>query len=168
MNGRRVRLAVLAPLVVSTLAAGAVGLAVSPAAAAASPSCGVSRADGRAGLKVVGEDFESDKAVFIESAHGAQGTVRTDGDGSFSATINHARGTITARQVGGPEVRCGTAEQGGRKSAQEQYAAGYKAGYAAMRRDCDVQRLKGVTVNKNFREGFRDGAAAAEKKFCGD
>jgi hypothetical protein len=166
MNGRRVRLVVLVPLVVSSLTAGAVGLAAS-SAATASPTCGVSRADGRANLEVIGEDFAPDKAVFIESAHGAQGTVRTDADGNFSATITHARGTITAQQVGGPEVRCGTAEQGGRQSAQEQYAAGYKAGYAAMKSDCDVQRLQGVTVNRNFREGFRDGAAAAEKKFCG-
>lgn len=167
MNGRRVRLAVLVPLVVSSLTAGAVELAASPAAAA-SPTCGVSRADGRANLKVIGRDFESNKAVFIESAQGAQGTVRTDAGGNFSATITHARGTVTARQVGGPEVGCGTAERGGRQSAQEQYAAGYKAGYAAMKRACDVRRLQGVTVNENFREGFRDGAAAAEKKFCGD
>lgn len=167
MNGRRVRLAVLVPLVVSSLTAGAVELAASPAAAA-SPTCAVSRADGRANLKVIGEDFEPSKAVFIESAHGAQGTVRTDAGGNFSATITQARGTITAQQVGGPAVRCGTAEQGARQSAQEQYAAGYKAGYAAMKSDCDVQQLQSVTVNENFRQGFRDGAAAAEKKFCGD
>ncbi|MEU8973943.1 hypothetical protein AB0D11_32550 [Streptomyces monashensis] len=166
MNGRCVRRAVLVPLVVSSLTAGAVELAASPAAAA-SPTCGVSRADGRASLAVVGEGFEPDKAVFIESAHGAQGTERTDAGGNFAATITNARGTITARQVGGPEVRCGTAEQGGRQSAQEQYAAGYKAGYAAMKSDCDVRQLQGVTVNENFRRGFRDGAAAAAK-FCRD
>ncbi|MER6024971.1 hypothetical protein [Streptomyces sp. NPDC001851] len=165
MNGRCVRLAVLVPLVVSSLTAGAVELAASPAAAA-SPTCGVSRADGPASLAVVGEGFEPDKAVFIESAHGAQGTERTDVGGNFSATITHARGTITARQVGGPEVRCGTAEQGARQNAQEQYAAGYKAGYAAMKSDCDVRGLQRVTVNENFRRGFSDGAAAAAK-FCG-
>ncbi|UFR02363.1 hypothetical protein KBP30_14750 [Streptomyces sp. Go40/10] len=165
MDGRRVRLAVLTPLAVSALTAGAV-TAAAPPAAAASPTCGVSRADGPTHLEVVGEDFEPDKAVFVESAHGAEGTVRTDAAGAFSATISHAAGTVSARQVGGPEVRCGTAEQGARMNAQEQYAAGYKAGYAAMKNDCDVRDLKRVPVNDNFRNGFEDGAAAAGKKFC--
>ncbi|MEU6593164.1 hypothetical protein ABZ923_28740 [Streptomyces sp. NPDC046881] len=165
MKGRRVRLAVLTPLAVSALTAGTVALAAAPAAAA-SPTCGVSRADGPMHLEVVGEDFTPDKAVFIESAHGAEGTVRTDAGGAFSATISHAAGTVTARQAGGPEVRCGTAEQGARRNAQQQYAAGYKAGYAAMKNDCDVQDLKRVPVNDNFRNGFADGAAAAAKKFC--
>ncbi|MFG3015454.1 hypothetical protein ACGFZB_34455 [Streptomyces cinerochromogenes] len=171
MDGRRVRLAVLTPLAVSALtvpaSAVAVTAAAAPSAAAAAPTCGVSRGDGMMRLEVVGEDFRPDKAVFIESAHGAEGTVRTDADGVFSATISHAAGTVTARQVGGPEVRCGTAEQGARMNAQEQYAAGYKAGYAAMKNDCDVRDLKRVPVNDNFRNGFEDGAAAAGKKFCG-
>jgi hypothetical protein len=37
-----------------------------------------------------------------------------------------------------------------------------------MKSDCDVRQLQGVTVNENFREGFKAGAAAAEKKFCRD
>ncbi|WP_159048932.1 hypothetical protein [Streptomyces sp. NRRL B-3648] len=166
MNGRRVRLAVLTPLTVSALAAGTVALAAPPAAAASSPTCAVSRADGPAHLEVVGEDFRPDKAVFVDSAHGAHATVRTDADGAFAATVSQAAGTVTARQAGGPEVGCGTAEQGARMNAREQYAAGYKAGYAAMKNDCDVRDLKRVPVNDNFRNGFRDGAAAAAKKFC--
>ncbi|MES9523836.1 hypothetical protein [Streptomyces capoamus] len=164
MDGRRVRLAVLAPLV-PALAAGTVALAAPPAAAA-SPSCGVSRAGGPAYLEVVGEDFTPDKAVFVESAHGAHGTVRTGADGAFAVRIGHAAGTVTARQAGGPEVSCGTAGQGARWSAQEQYAAGYKAGYAAMKNDCDVRDLQRVPVGDTFRKGFEDGAAAARKTFC--
>ncbi|MEU6670749.1 hypothetical protein [Streptomyces sp. NPDC046727] len=166
MNGRRVRLAVLAPLAVSSLAFGAVTFSA-PNAAAATPTCGVRNTDNPKNLLVSGKDFKPNKAVAVESASGAEGTVRADASGVFSLTVTDASGTVSAQQIGGPEVKCGTAEQGEQKNAQEQYAAGFQQGFQKMRETCKAEVPQGaVAVDENFRQGFNDGAAKAEQRFC--
>ncbi|MEV5144469.1 hypothetical protein [Streptomyces sp. NPDC052727] len=169
MNGRRVRLAVLAPLAVSSLALGAVTFTASTATAA-SPTCGVRSTNDPKNLQVSGKDFKPNKAVAVESANGSEGTVKTDASGSFSLTVTDASGTVSAQQVGGPEVKCGTAEQGEQKNAREQFRQGFKDGFADIKQDCkENKKNQGVTAaDPNWQSGYKAGAEAALKRFCKD
>ncbi|MEU5082184.1 MULTISPECIES: hypothetical protein [Streptomyces] len=172
MNGRRVRLAVLAPLAVSSLALGAVTFSA-PTATAASPTCSVRNTDNPNNLLVSGKDFKPNKSVAVESANGAEGNVKADATGRFSLTVTDASGTISAQQIGGPVVGCGTAEEGEQKNAKEQYREGFDQGFASVKKNCNAQQQgqqqqqQGIApVDENFQRGFKDGADAAANRFC--
>ncbi|MFF5437417.1 hypothetical protein [Streptomyces achromogenes] len=170
MNARRVRLAVLAPLAVSSLALGAVTFSA-PTAAAASPSCSVRNTDNPNNLTVSGRDFKPNKSVAVESASGSEGSARADATGRFSLTVTDASGTVSAQQIGGPVVGCGTAEEGEQKNAKEQYRDGFDQGFAAVKRNCNAQQQQQqglVGVDENFQKGFKDGAKRAGQLFCED
>ncbi|MDN3261018.1 hypothetical protein QWJ26_14590 [Streptomyces sp. CSDS2] len=167
MNGRRVRLAVLAPLTVSSLAWGAVTFSA-PTAAAASPSCSVTSTNTPGNLQVSGRDFRPNKSVAVESANGSEGSVKADATGRFSLTVTGASGTVSAQQIGGPVVGCGTAAEGEQKNAREQFREGFRQGFATVRENCDKrERQRGFArVDENFERGFNAGADAAARRFC--
>ncbi|CAL9454347.1 MULTISPECIES: hypothetical protein [Streptomyces] len=168
MNARRVRLAVLAPLAVSSLALGTVTFSASTAAAA-SPTCSVRSTDNPRNLLVSGRNFEPHRLVAVSSASGGVRAVRAGATGRFSLTITDASGTVRARQSGGRTVRCGTAGTG-QDNARKQYREGFRQGFAAVRANCDAtQPRQGfAAVDENFRKGFRDGARLASRQFCED
>ncbi|MFG2932286.1 hypothetical protein [Streptomyces achromogenes] len=167
MNGRRVRLAVLAPLAVSSLALGAVTFSA-PAATAASPTCSVTGTDNPNNLLVSGRDFRPNRSVAVESANGSEGSVRADATGRFSLTVTDASGTVSAQQIGGPVVGCGTAAEGEQKNAKEQFNEGFRQGFAAVRENCDRREPQRgfARVDENFERGFNAGVDAATKRFC--
>jgi hypothetical protein len=167
MNGRRVRLAVLAPLAVSSLALGAVTFSA-PTATAASPTCSVRNTGNPNNLLVSGRDFRPNKSVAVESANGSEGSVRADATGRFSLTVTDASGTVSAQQIGGPVVGCGTAEEGEQKNAKEQFNEGFRQGFAAVRENCDRREPQRgfARVDENFERGFNAGADAAARRFC--
>ncbi|MEU3526130.1 hypothetical protein AB0E62_20065 [Streptomyces sp. NPDC038707] len=169
MKARRVRLAVLAPLAVSSLALGTVTFSASTAAAA-SPTCSVRSTDNPRNLLVSGRNFKPNKFVAVTSASGGVGGVRAGATGRFSLTVTDARGTVRARQFGGSPVRCGTAGTGEQDNARKQYREGFRQGFAAVRENCDAtQPRQGfAAVDENFRRGFRDGAKLASERFCED
>lgn len=168
MNGRRVRLAVLAPLAVSSLALGSVTFSAA-SAAAATPSCSVARATDPNAVQISGQDFKPNKTIVVASSDGADGSVKADASGSFSLKITGAEGAVSAQQVGGPEAKCGSVAEQEKQGAQKQYAEGWNAGYAAKKKDCKAQPPQGaVPLDENWKEGFNAGAAEAAKKFCKD
>ncbi|GAA2736101.1 hypothetical protein [Streptomyces nogalater] len=169
MNARRVRLAVLAPVAVSSLALGTVTFSAS-SAAAASPTCSVRNTENPRNLLVSGRDFRPNKSVAVESASGAEGSARADATGRFSLTVTGASGTVTAQQIGGPVVGCGTAEEGEQRNARQQYREGFRQGFATVRENCDTrERQRGFArVDENFEKGFKDGANLASRRFCED
>ncbi|WP_181796459.1 hypothetical protein [Streptomyces sp. WELS2] len=170
MNARRVRLAVLAPMAVSSLVLGTVTFSTTTAAAA-SPTCSVRNTGNPDNLLVSGNGFRPNKAVAVESANGSEGSVKADATGRFSLTVTDASGTVSAQQIGGPVVGCGTAEEGEQKNAKDQYNQGFKQGFAAVKENCDAQQQQqqnqGLTrVDENFQRGFKDGAKQATEEFC--
>ncbi|MFF4716109.1 hypothetical protein ACFY2V_32655 [Streptomyces eurythermus] len=169
MNGRRVRLAVLAPLAVSSLALGTVTFSATTAAAA-SPTCSVRNTDNPRNLLVSGKDFRPNKSVAVESADGAEGSVRADATGRFTLTVTDASGTVSAQQIGGSVVGCGTAEEGEQGNAQEQYKKGFDQGFATVRKNCAATEPQQgfAAVDPNFEKGFKDGAKQASRQFCED
>lgn len=167
MNGRRVRLAILTPLAVSSLALGAVTFSAGTAGAA-SPSCGLSKTGTADVVQVTGKDFRPNKQVALESGAGNEGTVRSDANGGWSLQVGKAEGTITAQQIGGPEVRCGTVEETEQNDARAQFKQGYKEGFADMKADCRKNQRQGVAADPNWQEGYDKGSAAAERRYCED
>ncbi|MFF9088184.1 hypothetical protein ACF1BE_17495 [Streptomyces sp. NPDC014991] len=168
MNGRRVRLAVLAPLAVSSLALGSMTFSASTAVAA-TPSCSVARATAANTVQVSGKDFKANRTVVVASSDGADGSAKADASGNFSLTITGAEGAVSAQQVGGTEAQCGSVAEQEKKNAQDQFSQGYRQGFADMRKDCKKNMpQQDVAPDPNWEAGFDKGAAAAAKQFCND
>ncbi|MFB0618255.1 hypothetical protein [Streptomyces sp. AGS-58] len=168
MNGRRVRLAVLAPLAVSSLALGSLSFSATTAAAA-SPSCSVGTGSGQNTVQVRGSGFKPNKTVVVDSSRGADGSVRANANGRFSTTIMGARGFVTAHQVGTSGARCGMAKPGQQNNAMMQYRQGFKDGFADLKKDCKKNQQQFAVpqkVDPNWQRGYNDGAALASKRFC--
>ncbi|MFF1284164.1 hypothetical protein [Streptomyces sp. NPDC058299] len=170
MNGRRVRLAVLAPLAVSSLALGSMTFSATTAAAA-SPSCSVGTGNGQNAVRVSGSGFKPNKSIVVDSSQGADRSVRANGNGSFSTTIMGARGFVTAHQVGTSGARCGMVKKGQQNDAKAQYRQGFKDGFADLKKDCKKNQHQFAVpqkVDPNWQKGYDAGAATASKQFCND
>ncbi|WP_411107722.1 hypothetical protein [Streptomyces sp. cmx-4-9] len=163
----RTRLAVLTPLLVSSLGLGAVGLAVSSAhAAVPDASCLVKTQHNGAKVTVNGSGFKPKTKVLVEGSTGKTFTANVTGSGSFGVA-NLPAGSYTATQSGTGEVSCGSAKESGQKDAQGQFRKGFKDGFADLRQDCKQKANPGLTaVDPNYEKGYTAGAAQAVKQFC--
>ncbi|MFF8724972.1 hypothetical protein ACF073_00600 [Streptomyces sp. NPDC015171] len=165
MNGRRARLAVLAPVAVSSLAVGMVTFSAA-SARAASPDCGLAKTATPDILSVSGQDFKPNKQVALESGAGHEGAIKADASGAWTLQVSSAEGTITAQQIGGPEVKCGTVDQTEQKNAKAQYRQGFREGFADMKADCKSNPPQQAAPDPNWQQGFKDGSDVAAKRFC--
>ncbi|MFE3526941.1 hypothetical protein ACFXOD_36265 [Streptomyces sp. NPDC059161] len=160
------RLVVVGPLAVSSLALGALALPVGPAHAA-TPSMTCSLSDSTAipgGFDVLVKGAKPGVEVQVKEAHGgASGAA--DANGEFKSGFG-PRGPATATQ-GKTTISCGTVSQANQHDAQAQYSKGFRQGLADTKADCKKQPPQGLTaVDPNFEKGYNAGAAAGLAKFC--
>ncbi|AVH54622.1 hypothetical protein C4B68_00895 [Streptomyces dengpaensis] len=163
------RLAVLAPLAVSSLALGSVTFLAAPAQSAPNPSCGLSKTEDPSRFTVSGKNFKPNEDVLFKAGAAPAGTTTTDAKGSFTAQINGPEGTVKAVQIdGGPTVTCGTVAETEEQNETDAYLEGRKKGYAEGKKCEDAQEPPQDFGPRDpgWREGFDDGKAEAEKKFC--
>ncbi|MEU9286858.1 hypothetical protein AB0D57_19625 [Streptomyces sp. NPDC048275] len=166
MNGYR-RLAVLAPLTVSSLVLGSLTFLAAPAHTAPAPSCGLSKSQTAGEATVNGKDFKPNKSVAFESAAGTEGTTKADASGKFTFTVKEAEGTVTAQQIGGPEVKCGTIAETEKKNAEEEFRRGFRDGLRETRETCKKEKPKTAdALDPNYERGYDKGAARALERFC--
>lgn len=170
---RRIRPAVLTPLVVSSLALGSVPLLTSSAQAAApSITCIVKQTPGVAGrydVRVTGAQ-PGVQVVITGGTPESQftSTQAADDEGVVTTSGFIPVGPVTAQQKGGSPVTCGAVKEAEQQAAQAQYAAGYRRGLADTKADCQVnappQGL--VPLDPNYEKGYNAGAQAALEQFC--
>ncbi|MEU8585700.1 hypothetical protein AB0C59_01610 [Streptomyces sp. NPDC048664] len=177
------RLAVLAPLVVSSLALAPVaaahaasGPAHSPAAVPAKARCLLTQdaANSKPGdpkFTLLASGLKSDGVSFSGGNGGGFSKV-TDGAISFSG-LNPGTYTITGDKDG--TVKCGktpgakTTDNGEKQDAKKQFKKGFSDGFAAVKKACDAKLPQGLTaVDPNYESGFKAGAALAATTFCGE
>ncbi|MFI9269155.1 hypothetical protein ACIGXM_00300 [Kitasatospora sp. NPDC052896] len=172
---RTCRLAMLAPLVLSSLALGPAASAhpvagQAPALASAKAKCLLTQDTANSKpdapkFILAGAGF---KAHSVSFAGGNGGGVTTTTNGSFSVNDLNA-GRYTAKSDKDGTVNCGRTPQatGGQKNAKAQYRQGFSDGFAAIKKDCEAKPPQSLaTVNPNYVKGFDDGAALATKQFC--
>ncbi|MET9885247.1 hypothetical protein ABZZ20_19365 [Streptomyces sp. NPDC006430] len=170
---RRIRLAVLTPLVVSSLALGAVPLLTDSAQAAApSITCSVKKSQtaGKYDIQVKG----AQPGVRVTITGGSATSRFTssglaDDAGEFNDSGFIPVGVVTAAQQG-TKITCGTVKQAEQQDAQAQYAAGFRKGLADTKADCKKEPpLQGVApLDPNYERGYNAGAQAALDKYCAD
>ncbi|WP_412075598.1 hypothetical protein ACLF6K_06675 [Streptomyces xanthophaeus] len=170
---RRIRLTVLTPLVVSSLALGSVPLLASSAQAAApSLTCSLKQTPGATGkydVHVTGA--QPGVKVVIKGGTPQNQFISTslaDDDGVATTSGFIPVGRVTAEQEAEGEVSCGTVKQAEQQDAQAQYAAGYRKGRADTKADCKVEAPpQGVApLDPNYERGYNAGAKSAEEEFC--
>ncbi|RSS81853.1 hypothetical protein [Streptomyces sp. WAC06614] len=68
----------------------------------------------------------------------------------------------------GESVKCGTLAQAEQKQSEDQYRAGYRYGFADLRRDCQKEppRPRATAPDPDWQKGYDAGAADAADKFC--
>ncbi|MFF1559892.1 hypothetical protein [Streptomyces sp. NPDC058279] len=169
---RRMRLAVLTPVVVSTLAFGSASLLGGSAQAAApSLACSVKQSatagkfdvtltGGQPGVQVTFTGGTSNNRFTSTSLANDSGVASTSG---FIPV-----GAVTAEQ-GGSKITCGTVKEAEQQDARAQYSAGFKKGFDETKANCKAAAPpQGLTqIDPNFEKGFNAGAKAAlESKFC--
>ncbi|MGW5254993.1 hypothetical protein ACWERW_18570 [Streptomyces sp. NPDC004012] len=175
---RTSRLAMIAPLVVSSLALG-------PAVAAhattgQAPTTGPAKArclliedtkstSDNPSFTLVGSGFEPGFVSFSGSKAG--GGVKTS-TGSFSVGGLPA-GHYSASSSADGKVNCGSTpkSKGSKESkdAKAQYRKGFKDGFTTIRKNCSGKIKQGIVgVDANYEKGFKDGAALAAKQFCSE
>lgn len=163
----RTRIAVLTPLLASSLAFGAVGLATSSAhAAVPNASCLVKIQQDAAKVTVTGSGFKPSTKVLVEGSTGKTFTASVSTSGGFGVA-NLPAGAYTATQGGTGEVSCGSAKAAEEKGTQDQFRKGFKDGFADLRQDCKKNSNQNLTaVDPNYEKGYTAGAAQAVKQFC--
>lgn len=160
---RKIRLAVLAPLTISSLLLGSVALTMSSAQAVPSATCTVTDSKTAGKFDVSGKGWKPGKTVFLEANNTHTASLKTNANGEFSSTDFFPAGaTITALQPGVPEATCGTAKDTEQKDAQEQYRMGYRQGVADTKADCkkDAPKQGVAALDPNYEKGYNAGAAA--------
>lgn len=163
----RTRLAVLTPLLVSSLSLGGVGLAASAShAAAPSASCQVKAQNNATKVTVNGSGFKPSTKVLVEGSTGKTFTATVKSSGSFGVA-NLPAGSYTATQSGTGEVSCGSAKAAEEKGTQDQFRKGFRDGFADLKQDCKQKPNQNLTaVDPNYEKGYTAGAAQAVKQFC--
>lgn len=174
------RLAILAPLVVSSLVLGpavaahaATGQAQSPGAVPAKARCLLTQdmANSKPDdpkFTLVASGLKSDGVSFSGGNGGGFSKV-TNGAISFS-NLGPGSYTITGDKDG--TVKCGKTpgaktDTGEKKDAKKQYKKGFSDGFATIKKNCEGKLPQGLTaVDPNYEKGFNDGAALAAKTFC--
>ncbi|TDU77522.1 hypothetical protein [Streptomyces sp. KS 21] len=164
----RIRLAVLAPVVVSSLALGSAPLLAASAQAAAVPSltCSVKQtpnATGKYDVSVTGAQPGTTVTV-----HGGNATnqfnfaTKADDDGNASTSGFIPAGKVTASNED-DKVSCGTVKQAEQKNAQDQYNAGFQRGLFETLKTCKEnsaqQRL--AQPDPNYERGYNAGVDKA-------
>ncbi|MET7980147.1 hypothetical protein ABZW44_45720 [Streptomyces mirabilis] len=162
MNGR-MRLAVLAPLMVSSLALGSVTFLAAPAQSASKPSCGLSKTADPNKIQVSGQNFKPKKNVLFQSDAGGEGTAPTDAQGGFTSTLDGPEGTVTAVQIGGSEVTCGTVAATEEKTDKDTFTDGYNFGYNLAIKNCTKPNLANKPGDPMWDKGFDKGQEQALK-----
>ncbi|NXY96246.1 hypothetical protein HYE82_18010 [Streptomyces sp. BR123] len=170
---RRIRLAALAPLVVSSLALGPAALLTGSAEAAA-PSlvCSVKKSAtaGKYDVSVTG----ATPGVSVTVTGGTPqnqfaSTALADDNGDMTTSGFIPVGRVKAGEEGGTMVNCGTVKQAEQQDAQAQYSAGFQKGMAETRAGCAKKPLAQgfAQVDPNFEKGYNAGAQAAlNSKAC--
>lgn len=169
---RRIRLAVLAPLAVSTLAFGSASLLGGSAQAAApSLSCSVkqSATAGKYDVTLTGGQ-PGVEVTFTggTSNHRFTSTTQANDSGVASTSGFIPVGAVKAEQ-GGQKITCGTVKEAQQQDARAQYSAGFKKGFAETKANCKAPAPQNnlTQLDPNFEKGFNAGAKAAlESKFC--
>ncbi|MFD9334961.1 hypothetical protein ACFWBF_11230 [Streptomyces sp. NPDC060028] len=168
---RRVSLAVLAPVMVSSLALGSVAFLGEPAQSAVpSASCSVSQNPQKPdGFDVKGEGFTPGERVVIQAQNGEGLRLTATADGTVSiAGIPKEASPFTMKQGDGPKITCGTVKEAEQKGAQDEYRKGYRQGVADTKADCKAEPPKHglAPLDPNYEKGYNAGAAAALAQFC--
>ncbi|MFI6147217.1 hypothetical protein [Streptomyces sp. NPDC051109] len=180
MNRTR-RIALLAPLLASSVALGpaaaASGAATGTAAAPEAGQCSLvksgGKSDGTARYTLTGSGFNGSKKVTVTSEGGQSRTVGVSNSGHFQAKhLPYGQYSAAAGQGGtvkcvSPEKPAGETDKS--KTPEEQYAAGRKAGFDQTKASCETKpKAPGLTaVDPNYEKGYTDGSAEALKAFCG-
>ncbi|MEV0415480.1 hypothetical protein AB0I68_33080 [Streptomyces sp. NPDC050448] len=170
---RRIRLAVLTPLVVSSLAFGSASLlAGSAQAAAPSMSCSVKQSATAGKYDVTLTDGQPGVDVIFtggSTRHQFTSTTTANADGVASTSGFIPVGAVTAEQ-GDSKITCGTVKQAEQQDAQSQYSAGFKKGLADTKATCKkAQSQNNLTqLDPNYEKGYNAGAQAALNKYCTD
>lgn len=168
---RHMRLAVLTPLVASSLALGSAGLlAGSAQAAAPSMTCSVaeSKVDPQHEFQVLVKDAKPGVNVDITTPS-SKSSGKANAAGEVSISFGPKAGNVTATQEG-TTISCGTVKEAEQHDARAQYAAGFKKGLADTRADCKKEPpAQGVApLDPNYERGYNAGALAALDRFCKD
>ncbi|MFJ5529406.1 hypothetical protein [Streptomyces sp. NPDC093261] len=172
---RTSRLAMIAPLVVSSLAFGpavaahaATGQAPTtvPAKARCLLTEDAKSTSDNPTFTLVGSGFEPGFVSFSGSKAG--GGVKTT-TGTFSIGGLPA-GHYTASSSTNGKVNCGsTPKSKGSKDAEAQYKKGFRDGFTTIKKNCSGKMPQGIAgVDPNYEKGFKDGAALAAKQFCSE
>lgn len=158
-----IRRAVLAPVLVSSLALGSVAFLQNVAGAAVpAASCSVTQSANGTSFDVKGQGFKPGESLTLSSKSGSASTV-VGAEGTFTALASSNIGPITAKQEGESAVTCGTVKEAEQKDAQDQYRKGFRQGLADTKEDCKKEPPKpGVApLDPEYERGYNAGATAA-------
>ncbi|WP_328621123.1 hypothetical protein [Streptomyces sp. NBC_00354] len=170
----RIRLAVLASVVVSSLALGSAPLLAASAQAAAVPSltCSVKKTPNAAGkYDVTASGGQPGTTMTFlggtaTNQFSAEVTVNDGGTATTSGFIPVGKVTASNQDE---KVSCGTVKEAEQQDAQAQYRAGFRKGLADTKEDCKKkpQNQNLTQLDPNFEKGYNAGAAAAlNSKAC--
>ncbi|MGW0754348.1 hypothetical protein [Streptomyces sp. NPDC002587] len=155
-------MAVLPPL--SALALGSVTFFATPAQSVG-PSCAMAPGMGTA-ITVTGKNFVPNKTVIVDSG-GSDASTKANAAGAFSVSLPDATGTVTAQQLNGAVVKCGTVAEQEESEGRTAFDEGWKMGFQRGKNTCKTTPLQGTAANtEQFNKGFEAGAKAAVDKFC--
>ncbi|GGZ50630.1 hypothetical protein [Streptomyces subrutilus] len=164
---RRIRLAVMTPLIVSSLALGSASL-LSSSAHAATPSltCSVKKSGTTGKFDVNVSGAQPGVRVTIKGGNSTASSLADD-SGKASTAGFIPVGAVTAQQKN-TKVTCGTVKQAEQKDAQSQFSTGFRKGFADSKADCKKEGPpQGIApLDANFVKGYNAGAQAAIDKFC--
>ncbi|GHB79591.1 hypothetical protein GCM10010347_57540 [Streptomyces cirratus] len=173
---RRVRLAVLTPLAVSSLAFGSVSLlAGSAQAAVPSLTCSVKQTPTSPGHYDVNVKGAQPGVEVVVEGGSATHSFTSSGNANDNGEFNSTSGFIPAGKVtassGGDKATCGTVKEAEQQDAQAQYSKGFRKGFDDTKTTCKAvgeQKQNNLTqLDPNYEKGYNAGAKAAlESKFC--
>ncbi|MEV6729805.1 hypothetical protein [Streptomyces sp. NPDC051364] len=169
----RIRLAVLAPVLVSSLALGSAPLLAASAQAAAVPSltCSVKQTPNAAGkYDVTATGAQPGTTVTFRGGtankFSAEVTVNDGGTATTSGFIPVGKVTASNQDE---KVSCGTVKEAEQQDAQAQYSKGFRKGLAETQEGCKKkpQNQNLAQLDPNYEKGYNAGAAAAlNSKAC--
>ncbi|MFF1493806.1 hypothetical protein [Streptomyces sp. NPDC058304] len=170
----RIRLAVLAPVLVSSLALGSAPLLAASAQAAAVPSltCSVKQTPNAAGkYDVTATGAQPGTTVTFRGGTATNkftATTHADDDGKATTSGFIPVGKVTAATED-EKVSCGTVKEAEQQDAQAQYSKGFRKGLAETQEGCKKkpQNQNLAQLDPNYEKGYNAGAAAAlNSKAC--
>ncbi|MFD8979397.1 hypothetical protein [Streptomyces sp. NPDC059564] len=164
---RLMRLAVLTPLVASSLAFGSAALlAGSAQAAAPSMTCTLTDSATLDGVAVLVTGAKPGVRVDIVAVGVGSSSGPANAAGQATGGFSPKGGKVTATQDGAT-VACTTAEAD-QQDARAQYSAGFQKGLADTRTACKMQPPPqgAAPLDPNYEKGYAAGAQAALDKFC--